>query len=59
MPRSVARLPRLRMLSFKGCRLTEVGRLPRSLVWLILTGNRLTSLPRHLENLTRVRKLML
>ncbi|KAL1524337.1 hypothetical protein AB1Y20_019236 [Prymnesium parvum] len=59
VPRSVARMPRLRMLSFKGCKLHSIGKLPRSLVWLILTGNLLRELPREIGNLTRVRKLML
>jgi hypothetical protein len=39
VPTSVSRLPALRMLSFKDCRLRRIGvPLPASLKWLILTG---------------------
>jgi hypothetical protein len=49
------------MLSFKSCRLEDIGDapLPASLVWLILTDNRLTALPDSIGRLTRMRKLML
>jgi hypothetical protein len=61
IPPSVAALPRLRMLSFKSCRLRGVGDvpLPTSLAWLILTDNMLTALPDWIGRLTRMRKLML
>ena len=61
IPPAVAALPRLRMLSFKSCRLRSIGEapLPPSLQWLILTDNRLTALPESLGTLVRMRKLML
>lgn len=61
IPRSVAALPSLRMLSFKSCRLRDVGDapLPTSLEWLILTDNHLTALPAAIGSLVRMRKLML
>jgi hypothetical protein len=61
IPPAIAELPHLRMLSFKSCRLRDVGvaPLPPSLVWLILTDNELVTLPDSLGRLTRMRKLML
>lgn len=61
IPPSVAGLPKLRMLSFKSCRLRNIGdlALPTTLNWLILTDNMLTSLPDSFGRLTRMRKLML
>lgn len=36
VPPAVAALPRLRMLSFKGCQLRRIDRpLPQTLVWLV------------------------
>lgn len=60
IPDSVLGLPRLRMLSFKQCKLTRLGAapLPTSLRWLILSNNQLTSLPDWIGNLKHVRKLM-
>ena len=47
IPPSVSALPSIRMLSFKSCRLRDVGDapLPTSLEWLILTDNQLEALP--------------
>jgi len=61
IPPAVAALPAIRMLSFKSCRLRDVGALPlpSSLVWLILTDNELVALPASFGGLTRMRKLML
>lgn len=61
IPPSVAGLPKLRMLSFKSCRLRRIGdvALPPTLNWLILTENMLTSVPDSFGQLTRMRKLML
>lgn len=60
VPPQISPLPRLRMLSFKSCRLRSVGvPLPTSLKWLILTDNRLSELPHQLGELTAMRKLML
>ena len=49
------------MLSFKSCKLHDLGvaALPSSLRWLILTDNRLVTLPPSLGTLTQIRKLML
>ena len=61
IPPVIATLPRLRMLSFKSCRLRDLGvaPLPESLAWLILTDNELVALPDSLGRLTGMRKLML
>ena len=61
IPSTVATLPALRMLSFKSCRLRDIGAqpLPTALQWLILTDNELTTLPPSFGRLTRMRKLML
>ena len=61
IPRAVGELRELRMLSFKSCRLVELGDvpLPRSLTWLILTDNSLRALPDDFGTLVRMRKLML
>ena len=61
IPPSVAGLPKLRMLSFKSCRMRNIGdqALPTTHNWLILTDNMLTSLPDSFGRLTRMHKLML
>ena len=61
IPPAVAALPSLRMLSFKSCRLRDIGALPlpTSLQWLILTDNKLHTLPASIGGLVRMRKLML
>lgn len=61
VPPAVAALTQLRMLSFESCRLRDLGAapLPASVVWLILTSNKLTSLPESIGQLTGMRKLML
>eukprot|EP00040_Diaphanoeca_grandis_P026676 m.149788 g.149788 ORF g.149788 m.149788 type:complete len:537 (-) comp30682_c0_seq2:1912-3522(-) len=61
VPTGIAKLTSLRMLSLRDCGLRDVqpGSFPDSLVWLILTNNRLTSIPQSFGQLTRLRKLML
>lgn len=62
VPAVIAKLSSLYMLSFKSCLLTEIPEhsLPSQLVWLILTDNRISSLPSSFSySLSNVRKLML
>ncbi|PZR05024.1 MAG: protein kinase [Archangium gephyra] len=61
VPDVLGQLPALEMIGFKSCALTDVpaAALPPRLRWLILTDNRLTSLPEALGNCTRMQKLAL
>jgi len=61
VPPVIGQLSRLGMLSFKSNRLAEMdeGSIPPSVHWLILTDNRLITLPRSIGALTGLRKLML
>jgi len=61
VPEVLGRLPKLFMLSFKANRLSCVPErsLATSLSWLILSDNRLASLPESLGSLRGLRKLML
>ena len=54
-------LPSLYMLSFKSNKLARIGEeaLAPTVAWLILTDNRLTSLPRSIGQCTNLRKCML
>lgn len=61
-PEVFGKLSRLRMLSLRGNRLTELSskNLPKdSLVWLILTNNRIKRIDPNVGKLKHVRKLML
>lgn len=62
IPEVVGKLHHLRMLSFRGNRLTELSssNLPSSsLVWLILTNNQISKIDPNVQKLRHVRKLML
>ena len=61
VPEVLGQLPALEMIGFKSCALINVpaASLPPRLRWLILTDNRLTSLPEELGNCTRLQKVAL
>jgi hypothetical protein len=61
LPSVLGRMPQLEMVGFKACRIAHVpeGSLPPRLRWLILTDNRLRSLPSALGSCPRLQKLML
>ena len=61
LPEVLGQCPQLRMIGFRGCQLTEVpaASLPPFLRWLILTDNKLTSLPAALGRCTALEKCML
>lgn len=62
IPKVIAKLSNLFMLSFKSCLLTTIpeNAFPAELVWLILTDNKISSLPSNFSyELSNVRKLML
>ncbi|MDR0213136.1 MAG: leucine-rich repeat-containing serine/threonine-protein kinase [Comamonas sp.] len=61
LPSVLGRMPQLEMVGFKACRIAHVPKdsLPPRLRWLILTDNRLWSLPSALGNCPRLQKLML
>ena len=61
VPEVLGSMPSLYMLSFKSCALTDVSEraLSPSVGWLILTDNRLSSLPSSIGNLRGLRKCML
>jgi len=61
VPIVLGKMPSLYMLSFKSCRLTSIPpeALSPSVEWLILTDNKLTSLPPTIGSLTKLKKCML
>mmetsp|Transcript_5712 Transcript_5712/g.12441 ORF Transcript_5712/g.12441 Transcript_5712/m.12441 type:complete len:497 (+) Transcript_5712:81-1571(+) len=62
IPPVIRKLHQLRMLSFRGNRLTELSstNLPSSsLIWLILTNNEISKISENVSALKHVRKLML
>lgn len=61
MPAALGQCPRLEMVAFKanGIRTVPAESLPPRLRWLILTNNRIESLPAELGNRPRLQKLML
>lgn len=59
LPPVLAECPELSMIGFKSNRIEEVGALPPSLRWLILTDNRLARLPASIGDCTPLQKLML
>lgn len=61
LPAVLGRCPQLEMIGFKANRIHTVPgeALPPRLRWLILTDNRLTSLPPDIGRCTRLQKLML
>ena len=61
LPPALGRCERLDMVGFKACRIVEVpaAALPPMLRWLILTDNRIESLPDELGRRPRLQKLML
>lgn len=59
LPPVLAECPGLSMIGFKSNRIEEVGALPPSLRWLILTDNRVASLPASIGDCAPLQKLML
>lgn len=59
LPPVLAECPGLSMIGFKSNRIEEVTSLPASLRWLILTDNRIGSLPASIGKCTPLQKLML
>jgi hypothetical protein len=59
LPPVLAECPGLSMIGFKSNRIEEVTALPPSLRWLILTDNRIESLPASIGKCTPLQKLML
>lgn len=61
LPSVLGRLPALEMVGFKACQIEHVPEdsLPPHLRWLILTDNRLQSLPDSMGHCPRLQKLML
>ncbi len=61
IPEVVGKLNRLRMISLRGNCLTELSstNLPTSLVWLILTNNKISRIDPNVSKLKGLRKLML
>lgn len=59
LPPVLAECPELSMTGFKSNRIGEVTALPPSLRWLILTDNRIGSLPAAIGKCTPLQKLML
>ncbi len=59
LPPVVEECPGLSMIGFKSNRIGEVAALPPSLRWLILTDNRLESLPASIGRCAPLQKLML
>ena len=59
LPPVLAECPGLSMIGFKSNRIGEVTALPPSLRWLILTDNRVASLPASIAKCTPLQKLML
>ncbi len=60
-PKQLAQCPALEMIAFKGNGMTTVleDSFPPNLRWLILTNNKITSLPRSIGNSHRLQKCML
>jgi hypothetical protein len=59
LPPVLAECPGLSMIGFKSNRIEEVTALPHSLRWLILTDNRIESLPPSIGKCAPLQKLML
>ncbi|MFP8967346.1 leucine-rich repeat domain-containing protein [Pokkaliibacter sp. CJK22405] len=61
LPEALGACPKLEMIGFKSNQIEEVpaGALPEQTRWLILTDNRVASLPERLGMLKRLQKLML
>lgn len=59
LPPVLAECPGLSMIGFKSNRIDEVAALPPSLRWLILTDNRIGSLPASIGKCAPLQKLML
>jgi len=59
LPPVLAECPGLSMIGFKSNRIEEVTALPPSLRWLILTDNRVASLPASIGHCAPLQKLML
>jgi len=61
LPPSLGACPQLEMIGFKSNQIVEVSAasLPRQTRWLILTDNRIESLPDNIGELSRLQKLML
>ncbi|WP_199312136.1 leucine-rich repeat-containing protein kinase family protein [Phormidium tenue] len=61
LPEVLAHCPKLSMIGFKANQITTVpaGALPLATRWLILTDNRIESLPESIGQLTDLQKLML
>lgn len=60
-PRELAACPQLEMVAFRGNGITSIPEdaLPRRLRWLIMTDNKLSSLPRSIGQCDRLQKCML
>jgi hypothetical protein len=61
LPAALGRCANLEVVGFKACRIEQVsaGALPAALRWLILTDNRIATLPEALGQRPRLQKLML
>lgn len=61
LPEMLGECPQLEMIGFKSCQIGQLpaSALPTRLRWLILTGNRLESLPTELGGCARLQKLAL
>jgi len=61
IPAVLSRCPKLEMISFKSNRITKVGEdvLPLDTRWLILTDNKIETLPNSIGQLQRLQKLAL
>jgi hypothetical protein len=61
LPEALGACPALELVGFKACRIERVGAgaLPPALRWLILTDNRIQTLPDTLGRCPRLQKLML
>ncbi|KAK0708589.1 hypothetical protein B0H67DRAFT_495680 [Lasiosphaeris hirsuta] len=60
-PKELATCPNLEMVAFRGNAMVEIPEdaLPLRLRWLILTGNRITTLPASIGQCTRLQKCMI
>ena len=61
LPEVLADCPSLSMIGFKNCKISDVpkGAIPKTVNWLILTGNRISELPTSIGELPRLQKCML